>query len=48
METHDFIGTIQRDINPQFKCWSGNIVKRDIMKKNLYIKRNFKFFFCKF
>ena len=33
METHDFAGTIQRSINPQFKGWSENTVKRDIMKK---------------
>ena len=32
-ETHDFAGTIQRCINPQFKGCSGNTVKRDIMKK---------------
>ena len=33
METHDFAGTIQQGINPQFKGWYGNTVKRDIMKK---------------
>ena len=40
METHDFVGTIQRGINPQFKGWSGNTVKKDIMKKNFCTKRN--------
>ena len=33
METDDYSETIQNLINPQFKCWSGNTVKRDIMKK---------------
>ena len=33
METHDFLETIQTFINPQFRGWSGNTVKRDIMKK---------------
>ena len=33
METHDFAGTIQRGINLQFKGWSRNTVKREIMKK---------------
>ena len=33
MKTHDYLKTIQILINLQFKCWSGNIVKRGIMKK---------------
>ena len=33
MEIDDYSETIQTLINPQFKGWSGNIVKRDIMKK---------------
>ena len=33
METDDYSETIQTLINPQFKGWSGNTVKRDIMKK---------------
>ena len=32
METHDYSETIQTLINPQFKGWSENIVKRGIMK----------------
>ena len=48
METHDFSGTTQKVINPQFRGWFGNIVKRDIMKKISYTKRNFKKLFCKF
>ena len=33
METHDFSGTMQRNLNLQFRGWSGNIVKQDIMKR---------------
>ena len=33
METHEYSKTIQTLINPQFKGWSGNSVKRGIMKK---------------
>ena len=33
MKTHDFVGTTQWGINPQFKGWFGNTVKRYIMKK---------------
>ena len=33
METHDYSETIQTLINPQFKGWSENIVKRGIMEK---------------
>ena len=48
METHDFVGTIQRGINPQFKGWFGNTVKRDIMKKFYTQKEILKFFFANF
>ena len=34
MKTHEYSETIQTLINPQFKGWSGNTVKRGIMKKN--------------
>ena len=33
MEFHDYSETIQTLINPQFKYWSENTVKRSIMKK---------------
>ena len=33
METHEYSETIQTLINPQFKGWSENTVKRCIMKK---------------
>ena len=48
METHENLETIQTLINPQFKGWSGNIVKKGIMKKISNIKRKFKKIFCKF
>ena len=48
METDDYSETIQNLINPQFKGWSGNTVKRDIMKKISNITRKFKTIFCKF
>ena len=32
METHDFMGTMQRVVNPQFQGCSGNIVKRILIK----------------
>ena len=49
METHDYSETIQTFINPQFKGWSGNTVKRDIMKKNIQTQReNFKKYFANF
>ena len=41
METDDYSKTIQTLINPQFKCWSGNTVKRDIMKKRENLKQYF-------
>lgn len=41
METHEFSETIQRAINPQFRGWFGNTVKRDIMKKFLTQRENF-------
>ena len=48
METDDYSETIQKLINPQFKGWSGNTVKRDIMKKISNRTRKFKTIFCKF
>ena len=48
METHENSETIQTLINPQFKGWSGNIVKKGIMKKISNRKRKFKKIFCKF
>ena len=48
METHEYSETIQILINPQFKGWSGNTIKRGIMKKNSNKKRKLKKIFCKF
>ena len=48
METHDFSRAIQRVINPQFRSWSGNTMKRDIMKKFHTQKENFKNYFANF
>ena len=48
METDDYSKTIQILINPQFKGWSGNTVKRDIMKKFSNRTRKFKTIFYKF
>ena len=48
METDDYSKTIQTLIKPQFKGWSGNTVKRDIMKKISNRTRKFKTIFCKF
>ena len=48
METYDYSEIIQILINPQFKGWSGNTVKRDIMKKISNRTRKFKTIFCKF
>ena len=45
METHEYSETIQTLINPQCKGWSGNTVKRGIMKKR---KRKFKKIVYKF
>ena len=42
METNDYSETIQTLINPQFKGWSGNIVKRDVMKKFQTKRENLK------
>ena len=41
METHEYSETIQTLINPQFKGWSENTVKRGIMKKISNKKRKF-------
>ena len=48
METHEYLETIQTLINPQFKCWSENTVKRGIMKKFQTERENLKKIFCKF
>ena len=48
IETHDFLRTIQRVINPQFRGWFGNIVKRDIMKKFHTQKEILKNYFANF
>ena len=48
METGDSSKTIQTLINPQFKCWSGNTVKRDIMKKFQTERENLKQYFTNF
>ena len=46
METDDYSKTIQTSINPQFKGWSGNTVKRDIMKKFQTKRENLKQYFA--
>ena len=48
METHEYLETIQTLINPQFKGWSGNTVKRGIMKKFQTERENFKIYFANF
>ena len=48
METHEYSETIQALINPQFKGWSGNTVKRGIMKKFQTKRENFKKYFVNF
>ena len=48
METHEYSETIQTLINPQFKGWSGSIVKRGIMKKFQTERENFKKYFANF
>ena len=48
METDDYSETIQTLINPQFKGWSGNTVKRDIMKKFQTERENLKQYFANF
>ena len=41
METHDYSKIIQTLINPQFKSWSENTVKRGIMKQFQTERENF-------
>ena len=41
METHEYSETIQTLINPQFKGWFENTVKRCIMKKFQTERQNF-------
>ena len=48
METHEYSETIQTLINPQFKGWSENTVKRGIMKKFQTERENFKKYFTNF
>ena len=48
METDDYSKTIQTLINHQFKGWSGNTVKRDIMKKFQTERENLKQYFANF
>ena len=48
METHDYSETIQPLINPQFKGWSENTVKRGIMKNFQTERENFKKYFANF
>ena len=48
METHEYSETIQTLINPQFKGWSENTVKRGIMKKFQTERENFKKYFANF
>ena len=45
MKTYDYSETIHTLINPQFKGWSGNTVKRDIMKKFQTEQENLKQYF---
>ena len=48
METDDYSKTIQTLINHQFKGWSGNTVKRYIMKKFQTERENLKQYFTNF
>lgn len=48
MKIHEFSDTIQRAINPQFKGWFGNIVKKYIMKKFHTQTENYKNYFTNF
>ena len=48
METHEYSETIQTLINPQFQGWSGNTVKRCIIKKFQIERENFKKYFANF
>ena len=44
METHDFTGTMQRTVNPQFQGCFGNKVKRSLIKNFETQKENLNFF----
>ena len=48
MEIDDYSETIQTLINPQFKGWSGNTVKKYIMKKFQTERENLKQYFVNF
>ena len=48
MKTHEYSETIQTLINPQFKGWHENTVKRGIMKKFQTERENLKKIFYKF
>ena len=48
METHEYSETIQTLINPKFKGWSENTVKRGIMKKFQTERENYKNYFTNF
>ena len=48
METQEYSEVIQTLINLQFKGWSGNTVKRCIMKKFQTERENFKKYFTNF
>ena len=48
IKTHEYLETIQTLINPQFKGWSRNTVKRGIMKKFQTERENFKNYFANF
>ena len=48
MKTDDYSKTIQTLINPQFKGWSENTIKRDIMKKLQTKRKNLKQYFTNF
>ena len=48
METHEYSETIQTLINPQFKGWFRNTIKRGIMKKFKTERENFKKYFANF
>ena len=48
METHEYSETIQTLMNPQFKGWFGNTVKKCIMKKFQTERENFKKYFANF
>ena len=48
METREYSEKIQTLIDHQFKSWSGNTVKRGIMKKFQTKRENFKKYFANF